>query len=174
MEARASIQEDISKKLAGIKEYQILESDEELERFAVLIQNPDKLTLAHIQIIGETYLNKYPEKQGVFAGIFTPHTNHAFARELKDNNASSPQACWNFLVDIYARLPNATGNLANTLSYIFGLAFNKNYNMYDVRPVPLMGVKWAVLPTKEIAEQLRNSVNAYYAGQYQNLSLKKK
>ncbi|MBA3662201.1 MAG: hypothetical protein H0W64_10755 [Gammaproteobacteria bacterium] len=157
------------KEMKDAKRYHLLKDDSDLAMFASIVHHPENLTNDHIQFIGNAYLNFYSKPQGYVARIFKPHGSHAFAKALSIMQTNgSVQDRWNTLVNFYSKFPKTSGDLAMTLLYVFGWAFDKSYTTYDLRPVPLLNVQWEMLPPSALAEQLQNAVNGFYAKQHLN------
>ena len=164
MEARKFTHQDILKAMQGVKQYGLITDDATLEMFSSAVRNPEALTKEHLDFIGDAYNNKYPVKKKLIRRIFTPHTNHSSANQLKANASSSPQTRWNDLINLYSKLPNTNGDLAMTLLYVFGWAFDKRYQTFDISRMPFLNFSPA-----EVAQQLKASVNEYYAAQFQKV-----
>src|SRR5205807_5110213 len=92
------------------------------KNFFSAIHDPSDLTNVMIRSIGFHYI----EKHGSLI-----HSNHIRARQLKKyNQESNISEKWNFLANIYAELPNHTGEIASKIRQLFELGFKSKINYF--------------------------------------------
>lgn len=128
-----------------------------------LQKQPEALSNAIIQNIGEAYLRKHPLNQGCFSFLNNLiHGHQMIAKSLKHyNKATSPYEKWLFLSELYAKLNKSQGELSDAILKLFQDAFNECAYTH-----PTGGNYFSCIEPKKVAQALRGIIVNHYADRY--------
>lgn len=123
--------------------------------FNFLSKQPDQLTNDVIQRLGNTYGCR---RRYCFYSFFD--TIGRAADPLKNyNKTSTVQEKWNYLAEVYGKLPNHDNPFAIQLRSLFELAFNIKIAKFD----PMLNKTLSFqLSTQHVAAKLKQQINLYF------------
>lgn len=85
--------------------------------------SPNKLTIEIINQIGLDYLQKHGNNAAWISCMLPLHTNHIYARKLRDCKEPNCERRWLFVAKIVESLPNTRGELAKAIITLFKNAY---------------------------------------------------
>lgn len=90
-----------------------------------IIMKPEEITNTIIQAIGQSYFKNHGERPSFFHSFF--YHQHDIAKSLANYRENSTAFTkWNYLANIYCRLENHSGEIAETIRQLFASSFNRS------------------------------------------------
>lgn len=135
-----------------------------------IINDPNALTVDHVQDIGRAYIELYGDSTQSLQGFFISfsHNHQPQAVKLRDCDANlCARELWNLLTDVYATLHANSSSLAKTIFEYFKVAFaqkiviEQTYPLHDICVANSPIVVFVEKTTKKIADDLRIAINHY-------------